>query len=107
MSPKTTDMFRCSEYNTVLSSFTTYQGVCNKSNTTGATSGAGTACPSGAPEFNPDFSGVRVARSLTFCIAFCRSLFVLFSILSVCNLAFISKPIHEYIKLLCAKLDIC
>jgi hypothetical protein len=31
---------------------------------TGATCGAETAYPSGAHEFTPDFSGVRVARSL-------------------------------------------
>jgi hypothetical protein len=31
--------------------------------TTGATSGAGTAYPSGAPEFTPGFSWVRVTRS--------------------------------------------
>ena len=36
----------------------------------GATSGAGTACPSGAPEFTPVFSGVRVARSLVLCVYF-------------------------------------
>jgi hypothetical protein len=44
----------------------------------GATSGTGTALPTGAPELTPVFSGVRVARSLVFCIVFCRSLFVLF-----------------------------
>jgi hypothetical protein len=38
----------------------TYHRVCNKINTTGATSGAGTAYPSGAPEFTPCFRGVRV-----------------------------------------------
>jgi hypothetical protein len=38
--------------------------VCNKSNTTGATCGAGTAYPSGAPEFTHCFSRVRVAQSL-------------------------------------------
>ena len=32
----------------------------NLINTTGAASGAGTAHPSGAPEFSPVFSGVRV-----------------------------------------------
>jgi hypothetical protein len=32
---------------------------------------------SGAHEFNTDFSGIRVARSLAFCVMFCRSLFVL------------------------------
>jgi hypothetical protein len=30
-----------------------------------------------APEFTPNFSGVRVARSLVFSVVFCRSLFVL------------------------------
>jgi len=34
-----------------------------KSNTAGGTSGAGTAYPSGAPEFFPGFSGVRVDQS--------------------------------------------
>jgi hypothetical protein len=37
---------------------------------TSATSGAGTAFPSGAPEFNPVFSGVRVTRSLVLCVCF-------------------------------------
>ena len=36
---------------TNLSSFVIYHRVCNKSNTTGATSGTGTAFPSEAPEF--------------------------------------------------------
>ena len=35
----------------VLSSFMTYHRVCSKSNTLGATSGAGTVYPSEAPEF--------------------------------------------------------
>ena len=43
----------------------------------GATSGAGTTYPFGAPEFTPVFSGVRVTRSLVLCV--CRSLFVLLS----------------------------
>jgi len=41
-------------------------------------SGAGTAYPSGAPEFTASFSGVGVARSLVYCVVLCRSLFVLF-----------------------------
>jgi hypothetical protein len=36
----------------------------------GATSGAGTAYPSGAPEFTTVFSGVRVIRSLVLCVCF-------------------------------------
>ena len=31
---------------------------------TGITSGAGTGYPSGAPEFTPGFSGVRVTQSI-------------------------------------------
>jgi len=48
----------------------TYYRVCNYSNTTGATSGAGTANPSGALEFTPVFSGVHVTRSLVVCVCF-------------------------------------
>ena len=40
-----------------LSSFMTYHRVCNQINTTGATSGAGTAYPSGASEFTPFLVG--------------------------------------------------
>jgi hypothetical protein len=47
-------------------------------NTTGATSAAGTAYPSGAPEFTPVFSGIRVNRYLVLyacfvdrCLSFC------------------------------------
>jgi hypothetical protein len=53
-----------SEHFPVLSSFMTYHRVCYYINTTGATSGSGTTYPSGAPEFIPVFSGVRVTRSL-------------------------------------------
>ena len=51
----------------------------NEINTTGWTSGARTAYPSGTPEFFPGFSEVRVTRSLVLCVMFCRSLFVLLS----------------------------
>jgi len=57
-----------------LSSFMTYHRVCNKSNKTGATRGAGSAYPFDAPEFTPVLS---IAQSLVFCVALCRSLFVL------------------------------
>jgi len=36
----------------------TYHWVRNKSNTTGVVSGAGTAYPSGAPEYTPGFKHV-------------------------------------------------
>ena len=43
----------------------------------GATCGTEMAYPSGAQEFIPcAFSGVSVARSLAFCVMFCRSLFL-------------------------------
>ena len=48
---------------------------------TGATCGAGTSFPSGAPEFTPVFSGVYVAGSKVFCVMFCRLFFVLLSFL--------------------------
>ena len=51
--------------------------VSSYSNMTGVTSEAGTAHPSGEPEFTPGFR-VRVARSLWFCVKFSRTF------LSVC-----------------------
>ena len=67
--------------------------VCNNSNMTSATNGAGTDNlsgapehnpngagtdnPSGAPECNPDFTGVRYALSLIFYVMLCGSLLVL------------------------------
>jgi hypothetical protein len=57
---------------------------------TGATSGAGTAYPSGAPEFTPGFSGDRITRSLALyvcfvdrCVSFCT-----FSFKTYCCLFF-------------------
>ena len=46
--------FTCHKHFPVLSSFMTSHRVCNLSNI-GATSGTGTAYPSGTPEFNPRF----------------------------------------------------
>jgi hypothetical protein len=48
----------------MISVIETYHRVCNKSNTTGVTYGTRTAYM---------FSGFRVARSLVFCVMFCRS----------------------------------
>ena len=48
-------------------------------NTTGTTSGAGTANPSGAPEFTPSFWCCSCYSIFSFICMFCRSLFVLFS----------------------------
>ena len=61
--------------NTVLSSSKIYHRVCKKNSTTVATSRTGTVYPSGAPEFIPVVSEVRVAGSLVFCAMFCWSLF--------------------------------
>ena len=44
---------------------------------------AGTVYPSGAPEFIPGFCGVRVARSLVFCVVFNISLCVILSFLTI------------------------
>ena len=55
----------------------TSQTLSLSGNTMGVTSGARSANPSGAPEFIPSFSVVRVARSLMFGVVFYRSLFVL------------------------------
>ena len=45
----------CLKHFPVLSSFITYHRVCNLRNTTDATSGAGIAYPSAAPDFTPGF----------------------------------------------------
>ena len=73
----------CRKHFPVLSAFMNYHPICNQSNTTGATRGAGTA-------FTPGFSRVRVSRSLAFCVLFCRSLFVLlyFFLWPLCCLSF-------------------
>jgi len=44
--------------------------VCNQINTTGTTIREGTDYTSGPPELIPDFSGVRVTRSLVVCVCF-------------------------------------
>jgi hypothetical protein len=66
-------------HNPDLSSFMTYSPVCNRSNTTRAPRGAGTAYPSGASEFIHGFIGVLVAQSLVFCVVLYRLLFVFIS----------------------------
>ena len=66
----------CRNHNLALSPFITYHLVCEKSNTMGATCGAGTAYSYlSSPSV---ISRVRVARSLIFSEMFCRSLFVFF-----------------------------
>ena len=72
-----------------ISLFMIYHRVCNQINTTGVTSGAGTAYLFEAPEFIPSFSGVRVTRSLVLyvcfvdrCLSFCVFFFWPLSCLS-------------------------
>ena len=57
-------------------SFMTYHRVGIQINTTGATSGAGTAYSSGAPKFTPGFRWSSCYSIFSFMCMFCRSLFV-------------------------------
>ena len=61
------------------------EGNLNRVITTGTSSGAGTAYPSGAPEFTPGFYS-----NFSFMCMFCRSLFVLLSFVfwPLCCLSF-------------------
>jgi len=72
--------FVCRNHNLILSSSITYHRVCNKSNTTGATLGAGTVYSSQHLSSPTVFSWVLVARYLVFYEMFCRSLFVHLSV---------------------------
>ena len=78
------------------SSFTTYFRVCNQINTTGVTSGEGTAYPSGALEFTPGFQWGSCYSIFRFTCMFCRSLFVLlyFFIWPLCCLFFLDIQIQ-------------
>ena len=82
-------------YYMVLFSSMTYHRVCNRKNTTGATLGAGTACPSWTPQLIRSFSGVRVTRSLVFCVVLCILLFVLLSF-SIGNPNFVLRFITSH-----------
>ena len=64
--------------------------------TTYATSGARTAYPSEHLSTSPVFSGVRVARPLVFCIMFCRSLFLLLSILAYLTIAHFFRSVYKH-----------
>jgi hypothetical protein len=47
----------------------------SKSNTMGVTSGAGTALPSGSPEFTFVICELRVVKSLVFCVTFVATIY--------------------------------
>jgi hypothetical protein len=49
----------------------------------------GTTYHFGAPKFTPGCSGVRVVRSLVFCVVFCCSFFVLLSFFFFCPMCFL------------------
>jgi hypothetical protein len=61
----------------------TYIRMCNQTNTTGATSGAGTAYPSGAPEFTPGFVWGSCYSVFSFICMLRRLLFVLLSFFDI------------------------
>ena len=67
----------CRKHFPVFSSFMTYHRVCSLINTTGVTSGAGTAYLSGAHEFTPGFQWGSCNSIFSFICMFRRSLFVL------------------------------
>ena len=75
-----------------LSVVMTCYWILNKSNTTGATSGAGTAYHFGAPVFKPGFSWVSVSEFSLFCVVSCGSWFVFLYLLSF-DLRFSGYPI--------------
>ena len=72
-----------------------YHLDCNKSNTAGVTSGAGTAYPSSTHEFTSVFSGVRVTRFIFLCVCFVDGWFFLFFVLfcTLCYLFFLDIQI--------------
>ena len=86
----TTICSTCREHFPVISSFITYHRVCNQSNTTGATNGAGTAHHSGAHDFTPVFQWCSCYSIFSFMCNVCRSLFVLltFFVWPLCCLSF-------------------
>ena len=82
----TTDMFRLPLSQSGPFHILDYQRVCTKRNTTDSTSVTGTATLPENLSLSRILSGVCAARSLVFCVVFCRSLFVL--------LSFIFWPFH-------------
>ena len=63
----------------IISQFMSNHMVCNRTNTTGATRGSGSAHPSGAHEIIPGFSRVCVAQSSCLFLGplYCLSFFYL------------------------------
>ena len=85
----------CRKQFPVLSSFMTCHHIFIYIHITDATRGGGTENPSGAPEFTPNFSGVRVPRSLVLyvcCVDRCLS----FSTFSFGHCVVCSSSIYEF-----------
>jgi hypothetical protein len=107
----------CCKHFWILSSFMTCHQVCYWSSTKGATSGAGTAHPSGIPEFTPVFSGVRITRYLVLsecfadrCLSFCpfsfdhcvvcsSSIYVFWLLLWYLQTLLLAKYYYIYLKI--------
>ena len=70
------------DHHLVLSLFVTYHWVCNNSNTTGATCGAGMAHPSKTPEFTPVFLVELVLLDFSF---LCNILWIVDCPFSFCH----------------------
>jgi hypothetical protein len=85
----------CRKHFQILSSSITYRRVCTWINTTGVTSGAGTAYPSRAHEFTPSFQWDSCNSICSCMYMFCRSLFVLldFFYWPLCFLFFFDMPV--------------
>jgi hypothetical protein len=77
----------------------TYHRVCDKSNTMGATWGAGTAYPSGKSKFTPSFSAIGVLFGVLYIIVCSFVVFVCHRIIVFFNLRLLSSPlISSYVS---------
>jgi hypothetical protein len=74
----------CRKYFPVYSSSITYHRICNYINTTGASSEAGTAYPSGEPEFTPGFNCGSSYLIFMTCLCVC----FVYRCLSFCTFSF-------------------
>ena len=95
----------CRNYNPVLSLFIAYYWACNKSNTTGATSRAGTAYSSGVHEFAPVFLHVLVVFVLFILSNKCLHAFN--SVLWCLQLFLCKNYVDSYIRVFCFIYIIC
>ena len=97
----------CRNHFPALFSYVSYHLVCIYINTTGATSGAGTAYPSGAHEFTPGFSGVRVTRALVLCVCFVDCCLSLILFLLAILLSVLRRYVHSDYPLVSSRSSYC